>query len=476
MDIKFIEFTVAEDYAPWQKMHNYLQRYADLFHITERIRFQTKVILIDKHDLKNANIPWNIKIETIDGRTQTLQFDFVVVANGLFSTPYIPVFPGQKKFAGSIIHANDVKSHEQLENKRVVVIGTGNTATDSAIESAKYAQSCHLIFRRPHWLIPNELFHGYVPIKYIFTRLFTVINDPFPCAPHSRLYDFLHGIFSSFFNKIFDSISNDILAKYRSDLFDDKTFIPNYSLRHSENLVRLTEEFLEFIRKGLIIRKVASISGIIDDTTIRLDTGELIQADTIVCATGYIEQFSFLSDALKQTLTINTASSGTCGDKGIDLDLYRRIVPVGIPNIGFMGLNAVASQWLFFEVQSHWISDYFLGRIKLPDTEEEMYEEIRTIQHFMRKQFNQKSYYFQYYWLEPVEIYLQDMGVSLHRTNNWISEYFGVYGPKRLENLHAERQAKAERKSLNIWHRRWYFGFGHTILLILFLFLIRFLL
>jgi len=56
--------------------------------------------------------------------------DFVAVANGLCSTPYVPFFSGQKKFAGSIIHANDVKTHEQLKNKRVVVIGGGKSAAD----------------------------------------------------------------------------------------------------------------------------------------------------------------------------------------------------------------------------------------------------------------------------------------------------------------------------------------------------------
>ena len=60
------------------------------------------------------------------------------------------------------------------------------------------------------------------------------------------------------------------------------------------------------------------------------------------------------------------------------------------------------------------MSDYFLGRIPLPATEEEMYAEIRTIQSFVLKLFNRKSYRFQYYWLESIEIYLQDKGLVLH--------------------------------------------------------------
>jgi hypothetical protein len=264
-------------------------------------------------------------------------------------------------------------------------------------------------------------------------------------------------------------MSNDIITTYGSDLFENKIFIPKGSLRNTENIMRVTEEFVKLNRDGRIIRKLASVKEIIDNTTIRLDSGEIFQADLIVCATGFIEKFSFLSETLSQAL-----GQASTSNEGADLDLYRRIIPVGVPNIAFIGLSAAASTWMFFEVQCHWTSDYFLGRIKLPTTDKEMYEEILTTRNFIHKLFNRKSYYFQYYWLEPIEIYLQDMGLELHRTNNWIEEYFGVYRPKRIANLHNERQMKAEGKTRSIWHRHWYFGFGHTVLLLVLLVLILF--
>jgi dimethylaniline monooxygenase (N-oxide forming) len=461
MNILFIRLILAKDYAPWQNIHNYLQKYADKFHLFERIRFQTKVILIDKVDLKDPHLPWIIKVEPVNGCHQTLKFDFVVVANGLFSTPYIPVFQDQDKFAGSIVHATEIKTWEQLKNKRVAVIGGGKSAVDLATLAGMYAQSCYMIFRRSHWLIPHKLLHGYLPFQYTFTRLFTTIFDPFPYAPHSDLFYFIHRHFSFIIKKIFDSVSDYIITTYGSNLFENEIFIPQSSLRNTENSIRVTEEFIKLNREGRVIRKVASVDKIIDDTTVRLDSGDLLQADLIVCATGFIENFSFLSETLSRALGQNKTT--LTSNEGVDLDLYRRIIPVGIPNIAFIGLPATANTWMFFEVQCHWTSDYFLGRLKLPTTEKEMYEEIRTIRYFIQKLFNRKSYYFQYYWLEPIEIYLQDMGLQLHRTNNWISEYFGVYRPKRIATLHDERQAKG--------HRHWYFGFGYTLLLLLVLLL-----
>lgn len=266
-------------------------------------------------------------------------------------------------------------------------------------------------------------------------------------------------------------MGDDTIATYK-DLYDDKILIPKYSFRNVENLSRMTDEFIKVKREGRIIRKLASIDEIIDETTIRLDSGETLQADMIVCATGFIEQVSFLSETLSRAVGQNKITPTS--NEGSDLDLYRRIIPVGVPNIAFIGLPAAASTWMLFEVQSHWTSDYFLSRIKLPTNEKEMYEEIRTLRNFIFKLFNRKSYYLQYYWLEPIEIYLQDMGLSLHRTNNWISEYFGIYRPKRIANLHDERQAKAEGKTKSIWHRHWYFGFGHTLLVLVILLCILF--
>ncbi|CAF0799316.1 unnamed protein product [Adineta ricciae] len=461
----FMEFSdlpdlEAKENAPWQDIHRYLKRFAEKFDLVKRIRFQSTVTSIDKNNLRDPTLPWTVKIETADQQHQTLQFHLVVVANGLFSTPFQPHFLGQNKFAGPIVHANNIKTHEQLMDKRVVVIGGGKAAIDFASLAGKYALSCHLVIRRPHWFVPESPFSDRLPAKYAYSRFMTAILYPFPYAPHTPLFYFFRWLFSSVLRNILKTISNQMVSTLKSDVYQDEKFIPKSSFHTSENSVRMTKEFAQLIRDGRIVRKLASIDEIIDSTTIHLSSNEFLQADMIICATGYLENFPFLSRTFHRALGQDNT------DESVDLDLYRRIVPVGIPNIAFIGLPASLNTWMFFEVQSHWTSDYFLGRIRLPETEKEMFEEIQTTRNFIRRLFNRKSYYFQYYWLEPIEIYLQDMGVSLHRTSNWISEYFGAYRPKRLANLHEERRYR---------YRHWYWSFTRTIfVLILFLILVCF--
>jgi cation diffusion facilitator CzcD-associated flavoprotein CzcO len=447
------------EFASWQKVHDYLQRYADLFHITERIRFQTRVISIHKDDIKNETIPWIIKVETITGQNETFEFDLVVIATSLYSEPYVPKFRGENKFRGSIVYPSMIKSIDQVENKRVIVIGGGKCATDMAILAGRFARSCHLVFRKAHWMLPRTLMGGYVPMRFLCTRLFAVPFIPFVDAPHTAVFRFLHQKFPKFAFKMNDIIEADIMATNGPDLYNDKIFIPRHSLRNENGTSVISDDFISLKKEGRIIGKLASIDEIIDETTIRLDSGEELKADMIICATGYVRQFPFFSENHAQMMSLVPTSNDDT-----KTNLYRRIVPVGIPNIGFIGFTASVNYCMVTEAASHWLSDYFLKRLKLP-SEKEMYEEIQRRYRFVHELFH-NEYYVGYYWVGPLEIYLKDMGLALHRTSNWITEYFGVYRPERLKGLHEERRIKAEK---GIAPRRWYFSFEHTIFLILLL-------
>ena len=454
-----------EEYPSWQNVHDYLQKYADLFHITECIQFQTRVLSVWKEDIKNADIPWVIKTETINGQQQTNEFDYVIVATGLFSEPYIPIYRGQDKFAGSILPPSAIKSGEQLENKRVIIIGCGKCATDMAVLAARYARSCHLIFRKAHWMTPRTLMNGLLPAKFLCSRALSIPFSPVPGAPYGTLFRFLHEKFPKFFIKITDNISNDIMSIHGPDLSNDKIFIPQHSYRNLENISIIPQDFIRFKREGRFIGKLGSIDGILDETKIRLDTGEILEADLIISATGFIRRFPFFTQQHAQMMGLVTTP-----DQDVDLNLYQRVIPVDIPNIGFIGFTASVGYWMIAEVASHWISDYFLQRLQLPSSEE-MYKEIQTTQTFLLKIFNRCKYDFRYYWTAPIEIYLNDMGLTLHRTNNWISEYFGVYRPERLKGLHYERKILANTGRRP---RHFYFSLTLNLFLILLFILIYF--
>ena len=454
------------EYGSWQATNAYLNRYAEQFRLRERIRFNTRVVSIEKEDPTDASLPWTIRSERSDGSSEISHFAFVVVASGLFSRPYLPTIRDSEKFAGPIVHPCEVKTKEQLSEQRVLIIGTGKCATDMAVLAATYARSCHLVFRQAHWFLPRRLMSGLLPARYLLTRVSSVVFAPFPSAPHSRLFRFVHRTCPWLFTKITDQMSADILSTIGSDFYADGIFAPRTSMRNAENLMIMSENFVRLKYEGRIQPRLASIERIVDSTTIQLDSGEQLQADLLISATGFKLSFPFFSQDLCQSLGFPIEDAQT----DMDLPLYRRLIPLRVPHLAFLGLTMNIAPWMLAEVSSHWVSDYFLGRLQLPVSEKDMIEEIQTERSFTQQTFNRHGYKLNYYWAPPIDTLLNDMGLAMHRTNNWIAEYFGVYRPERLRGLHEERQAKAQGRAI----RRWYFGFNHTLLAIgLLIFLIK---
>src|ERR1700730_2715288 len=71
----------------------YLGRYAAEFDILSRIRYQTRVELIERDP---AGYGWMIRSNGTEKRAET--FPYVVVASGRFTKPRIPPLPGAKLF------------------------------------------------------------------------------------------------------------------------------------------------------------------------------------------------------------------------------------------------------------------------------------------------------------------------------------------------------------------------------------------
>jgi len=68
----------------------------------------------------------------------TEEFDFVVVANGHFSTPNAPYFPGIETFSGRLLHSHDLRNAVEFRDKDVLIIGSSFSAEDISLQCWKY--------------------------------------------------------------------------------------------------------------------------------------------------------------------------------------------------------------------------------------------------------------------------------------------------------------------------------------------------
>jgi len=130
----------------WSKAeyYEYLVQYANHFKLHSHIRFETTV----KHaKLDKSTGKWEVTMMSVKEKTPRKEdFDYVVVATGANHTPSIPsVFDG---FKGEVLHSSEYHTAEQVRGKKVLVVGTGESATDVAHSASKVAENCTVWGRR----------------------------------------------------------------------------------------------------------------------------------------------------------------------------------------------------------------------------------------------------------------------------------------------------------------------------------------
>jgi len=74
----------------------------------------------------------------------------VVVANGHFSTPNVPSFPGIETFPGRVMHSHDFRSGMEFKNLNILVVGSSYSAEDIALQTLKFGAKSVSISYRTH--------------------------------------------------------------------------------------------------------------------------------------------------------------------------------------------------------------------------------------------------------------------------------------------------------------------------------------
>jgi trimethylamine monooxygenase len=139
--LEFSDYTFDEHFGkpipsfpPREVLRDYILGRAKRSNIKKYIRFNTSVTNVST----NQNQFDLISKNKLDGDITKEIFDYVIVASGHFSTPYIPEYPGMNNFSGRILHSHDFRDAEEFRNKNVIVLGSSYSAEDIALQCYKY--------------------------------------------------------------------------------------------------------------------------------------------------------------------------------------------------------------------------------------------------------------------------------------------------------------------------------------------------
>lgn len=259
----FDGWPMPEDYPVYPSHEQclaYLRSYAEEFDLIEHIVFGANIQRVE-HD----GTAWQVHVA---GEPGPRSYAGIVVANGHHDAPRRPDYPGA--FAGEIIHSRDYKSPAQIEGKRVLVVGAGNSGCDIVIDAVHHAQSVTHSLRRGTYFIPKFTFG--LPT-----------DDVVEFIERARL--------PRWFRQILYGLSHRVLAGPEAWYGLPK---PEHGILDTHPT--LNAEVPSRVAHGRIdVRpNVASFAG----RTVTFTDGSTAEIDLIVYATGYDISFPFLDEDL----------------------------------------------------------------------------------------------------------------------------------------------------------------------------------
>jgi len=305
----------ASDYPSHEELLQYFSDYAKNFRLNEKIKFNTEVINCE--DLKNNK--WEITYKDLETQKQTtLIFDALVVCNGHHHEPRFPKYPG--KFTGEFLHSHDYKRAVPFKDKRVLVIGGGNSACDVAVETSRISKQTTISWRRGYFLIPKFMFGLTTDIFALRARLLPkFIRLPFM----KFMLELLQGKNEDIG---LPKVNNHVLATHptvNSDLYN--------SVRHGKVTPKPDIERM-------------------DGKTVYFKDGTDDEYDVIIACTGFKIKHKFFRKDL-----INFENG--------PIRLLHRMIPGDIKNLYFIGLfQPLGCIWPGAELQSKLAAKHLAGK------------------------------------------------------------------------------------------------------------------
>lgn len=82
----------------------------------------------------------------------------VIIATGINRIPKVPTWEGQQDFKGTITHSSRYKNPSSFLDKKVLIVGMGNTGAEVALDLANSNVDVSLSIRSDITLVPRDLF------------------------------------------------------------------------------------------------------------------------------------------------------------------------------------------------------------------------------------------------------------------------------------------------------------------------------
>ncbi|CAN8026540.1 unnamed protein product, partial [Ixodes persulcatus] len=292
------------NYMQHTKVLAYIKSYADHFGVTRKIRLRHEVLRVTQAEDYDSTGRWDVVVKDHNGNVERQEtFDAVLVASGHNGFPNVPTFKGLEKFKGKIMHTHSLKAPDQFKDRRVAVVGIGNSGIDAAVDVSRVAAEVYLSSRGGAWVAkrlgPNGMPHD----AALSTRAMDLRKRLLPTCmnfekPEARFNNY-------FSHEAYGLRPKNCVNSQRISMSD---VLPSLIL---SGIVILKRNVVEFAEDGVLFE----------------NDKEVTKIHAVIMATGYKIKFPMLSEDVMPVV-----------DKQVHL--YKHVFPFCLehPTLAIIGL------------------------------------------------------------------------------------------------------------------------------------------
>jgi len=341
--MEYADFPMPADYPDFphhSQIAAYFDSYVDHFGFRDSIRFETGVEHVERGD----DGVYTLRTDT----GEIHRYDAVLVANGHhwdMRWPE-PAFPGSDTTKIEQIHAHQYKDEAQLDGKRVVVLGMGNSAMDIAVDASYHSPEVYLAARRGAWIFPKYV--GSKPVDRA-DQLFANPRIPFKIRQRAL----------------------GLMMRQTVGKMEDYG-LPKPDHRVGEAHPTISGRILDRLAHGAIKPKpnIARLH----ENEVEFADGSRVEADLVVYCTGYKISFPFFDEDFISA-------------PGNHIELFRRVFHPDLSDVAFIALlQPLGAIMPLAEAQGQWLASYLRGEYRLP-AKGELVDDIRRDQEYLRKRY-----------------------------------------------------------------------------------------
>jgi cation diffusion facilitator CzcD-associated flavoprotein CzcO len=286
-------YTLGYRFKPWTgekaiadgaSILEYVRETASENGIEEKIRFHHRIV---DAEWSSEESRWTVEVERSDtGETVRLTCDFLWACSGpyRYDEGYTPDFEGVDRFPGPVVHPQHWPEDLDYAGKRVVVIGSGATAVTLVPSLAEETEHVTMLQRSPSYVISRAARDGsvdklrrFLPERAVYSLVRwknVLVSTAFFQLSRRR-----PELVKRFLRK---GVERSLPSGY--DI--DKHFKPRYNPWDQRLCVVPNGDLFRAISAGraaVVTERIATFT----ERGIELESGEELEADIIVTATGF---------------------------------------------------------------------------------------------------------------------------------------------------------------------------------------------